>query len=82
MNTGFVRTREMVQPVTILRYIWYYINFYFVIFVIIVTLAKPLIVLKKYKNHISAWKKREPERSNVTKYILEYDHTLGTIEKN
>jgi hypothetical protein len=38
--------------------------------------------VKRYKNHVSAWKNKKPERSNVAKHLLENGHTLGKIEDN
>jgi hypothetical protein len=38
--------------------------------------------VKRYKNHVSAWKNNKLERSNVAKYLLENGHTLSNIEEN
>ena len=38
--------------------------------------------MKRYKNHISAWKNEKPERSNVAKHLLEDGHNIGNIEEN
>lgn len=38
--------------------------------------------IKRFKNHISAWKNKKPERSNVAKHLIEEGHDIGNIEDN
>lgn len=37
---------------------------------------------KRFKNHISAYKNKKPERSNVAKHLLDCGHTIGSIEED
>ena len=38
--------------------------------------------VKRFKNHVSAWKNEKPERSNVAQHLLQNGHSLGNIEDN
>jgi hypothetical protein len=38
--------------------------------------------VKRYKNHVYAWKNNKPESSNIAKHLLENGHTLSNIENN
>ena len=35
-----------------------------------------------FKNHISAWRNKKPERSNVAKHLLTHNHTLTDLDSN
>ena len=37
---------------------------------------------KRFKNHVSAWKNKKPERSNVAKHLLNNNHKLQSIDEN